>query len=200
MINVRIKEDNGGYARKDAASMLAAACDMLDVDLVKALLSKGADPNFPSASLRGGEPGSESPLRIAASTYIIYREDACEKVKRLKENSVRVEIVKLLLATGADINTYKDIAKVPEGNPDLRKYLLEHGASTAYKESADWNDDKSIAKPRSHSVKDLTSILQCPSLVALEFRDTIGDLAKVSGTWDSITSLTLHYIDSGESK
>ena len=92
MINVRLREETSGVSSKDAASPLAAACDMLELNLEKALLAKGADPNFPATS-KHGIPGMQSPLTKAAASYVSPGDSKGKRAKREKDNA-QIEIVK----------------------------------------------------------------------------------------------------------
>ena len=197
MINVRIREDSGCYGGKDAASPLAAACDMLELNLVNALLAKGADPNFPATS-KCGIPGLYSPLTLAVKSYVFPRESQDQRAKRQKENAKRIEIAKALLAAGADVNLYKNLLSSVKGNAPLRELLIEFGALSVG--PVTWSDDKSRAKITSHgnrvfpSTEDLTGILQQQSLVELHLYDGSESMfQEVPGTSESVKKLTCSF-------
>jgi hypothetical protein len=189
MINVRLREDNGCSGSNDAASPLAAACDMLELNLVNALLAKGADPNFPATS-KGDLPGEQSPLTEAVASY----------AKRQKENAKKIEIAKALLAAGADVNLYKNLLSLVEGNAPLRELLIEHGA-LSMRPVTWWSDDKSRAEIKCDynrmipSTEDLTDILQQQSLLELHLHDGSASMnpslfQEVPGTNESVKKLS----------
>ncbi len=197
MINVRIREDNGCGGSNDAASPLAAACDMLELDLVNALLAKGADPNFPATS-KCGIPGMHSPLTEAVQSYVFSRESQGQRAKRQKENAKRVEIAKALLAAGADVNLYKHLLSSVEGNAPMRELLSEHGASSMG--PVTWSDDQSRAKIMSHggrmfpSTEDLAGILRQQSLLELHlYAGSESMFQEVPGTSESVKKLTCSF-------
>ena len=195
MINARLREDNCGVSgSKDAASPLAAACDMLDLDLVNALLAKGADPNFP-ATRKCGAPGMQSPLAVAVASYVFPGESQDRRAQRQKENDAKMEIAKALLAAGADVNLCKNLVSSVQGNEPLRELLIEHGALSLG--ALTWSDDKSRAEISSHgnrvfpSSEDLAGILQQQSLSDLRLHDGNASLfQEVPGTSESVKKLS----------
>ena len=189
MINVRLRKDTEVSGPNDAASPLAAACDMLELDLVNALLAKGADPNFPATS-KHGLPGMESPLTVAVSSNVLPEES--------ERSSAQIEITKALLAAGADVNLDKDLLQYVEGNAPLRDLLIEHGALSM--RSVTWSDDKSRAEIQSDgfwmspSAEELTGVLQQHSLFELRLHDGNGRIFQnVPGKSECVKKLSCRF-------
>ncbi len=207
MINVRLSTAHGRFNESGTEAPLAAACEMLDLNLVIALLAKRADPNFPATSKQASEPGEQSPLSKAVVSHghtCGNGESEERRVELQKENAARIEIAKALLASGADVNLCKNLLSSVEGNEPLRELLIEHGAmpsSELTQSPVTWSDDKSRAEIRmgirSHgtlmlpSTEDLTAILQAQSLTELHLHDGNESLfQEVPGTSESVKKLS----------
>ena len=161
-LNCWLIEDNSCSGSHIHASVLAKACDMLDVELVRALLAKGADPEFPRECKRG-ERVHHLPLHEALTCYGFQR-DAKDEGKRAR----RMEVVKLLLDAGAQV-TEKDLLGSCEADPAVRALLIERGASAAgVRRAVNWSVDRTTATlcdPHKKALAELAAELSLHTLV-----------------------------------
>jgi uncharacterized protein len=119
--------------RTTFATALARAGFSADMELVRLLLSYGADPNIISSH-------NETPLMQAAGYAWI------DGYSRGKSNAERLEVLKLLMAMGANVNAADDwgitalMAAGNFGDPNIVEYLISVGADMSAHDLGKKND------------------------------------------------------------
>jgi hypothetical protein len=122
-----------GAPRIVFATALMRAAFAGDIELVKLLLSHGADPHIMSAD-------QETPLMAACGTGFI------NGYHRTKPPADRLEVVKLLLSLGEDINAADSYGITPImvaanlGEPTIVQYLIDRGADLGAHDLGKKND------------------------------------------------------------
>jgi len=115
------------------ATALARAAYSADLELVRLLLSNGADPNIVSNL-------NETPLMAAAGHAWI------EGYSNGKSNAERLQVIKLLVELGADVNAADDFGITVLmgaghfGNTDIIQYLVDRGADLGAHDLGKKND------------------------------------------------------------
>jgi len=115
------------------ATALARAAFSADMELVRLLLSYGADPNIVSSH-------NETPLMQAAGYAWI------DGYSRGKSNAERLEVIKLLVNLGANVNAADDwgitalMAAGNFGDPNIVEYLVSAGADLSAHDLGKKND------------------------------------------------------------
>ena len=144
------------------ASVLAKACSMLDVQLVRVLLEKGADPEFPREAKRDRKHCL--PLYNAVVCFDFGHEDSAREESCCR----RLEIVNLLLDAGAQV-TETDLLVSCQADPTVKKLLLERGSSNPSLEPVHWNGDGTTAMLRRATDETISALSVAPNLRELEF-------------------------------
>ena len=136
--NALINSTPRGRMREGAPRIVFATAVMRaafagDIELVKLLLSHGADPHIMSAD-------KETPLMAACGTGFI------NGYHRTKPPADRLEVVKLLLSLGEDINAADSYGITPLmvaanlGEPTIVQYLIDRGADLGAHDLGKKND------------------------------------------------------------
>jgi ankyrin repeat protein len=132
-------------AELTAANILGAAAQIGDIQVVKLFLERGADPNNrnriggpPSISAKRSEELNKTGGRVMAP-FLGIPENTEGTPLMYAAYAAHTEVVKLLLAKGADVNARNNIngtalmLAAQKGNPVTVKLLLEKGADAQFR-------------------------------------------------------------------